>query len=795
MWRNHLKSSLRHFWHNKFFSLVNLMGLSIGLAAALLIILYVLDELSYEKHHEQAERIVRVEVEANFEGSTMKLGTAPNRTAPFMKEQLPEVKEAVRVFPHNFGESASISIGNENFVETQLYWADSNLFKIFTIPLQRGNPSTALNRTNTIILSTQAANRYFGDQNPIGQILKIDNRYDMEVTGVFADLPGNTHLDFEMIGAFSTIPLGKPERLSWGNASFYTFLLMHDGVAAETLEQKMNATAQANISADRLWFDFKAKPLLDVHLHSKGVEDDSASYGNVSQIWVLSALAAILLLIACVNYMNLATAKSEQRSKAVAINKTLGATGRQMAQQFFLETGLLVFLGLGLSILFIFLVLPYFNEITSKELRLSHLFRPGLLLSLLGGWGIITLIAGAYPALFLSSFSPNDILKGQNREGRGVVSFRKGLVVFQFCVSVVLMICTMVLYQQLKYIGDKQLGFDPEQVVALRVMGIRPASNILSLEQELQQLSTVVSTSLTQSFPGHGASGRSLSKPNDPEGRGADLTTCRANPGIIEVLDLNLIAGRSLKRLEEGDSITQLVLNESAIEYLGWTPEEAIGRRVEADLGPSTIVGVVEDFHFTSLHQQIGLYGFHNRRSEWLQYLLIKLRTTDLREAMTQIENVFDRIAPSTALEYVFLDESLDKLYKSEERLAKVVFIFAGLAIFIACLGLFALAAFATERRIKEIGIRKVLGASVANIVNLLSQDFLKLVLIAIFIASPIAWWVMQSWLADFAYRIDMPWWVFVISAGLAILITLLTVSTQSIKAAMMNPIKSLRTD
>lgn len=795
MWRNHLKSSLRHFWHNKFFSLVNLMGLSIGLAAALLIILYVLDELSYEKHHEQADQIVRVEVEANFEGSEMKLATAPNRTAPFLKEQLPEVKEAVRVFPHNFGESASITIDNENFVETKLYWADSNLFRVFTIPLQQGDPNTALIRTNTVILSERAAARYFGNQNPIGKVLKIDNRYDMEVTGVFQDMPSNTHLNFEMVGAFPTIPLGKPERLSWGNASFYTFLLMHNGVEVADLEQKIAVAATAHIPEDALWFDFKAKPLLDVHLYSKGVEDDSAAYGNISQVWVLGALAGILLLIACINYMNLATAKSEQRSKAVAINKTLGATGRQMANQFFMETALLVLIGLGLSFLFIYLVLPYFNSITGKGLRFGFLFRPGLLGSLLGGWAAITLIAGAYPALFLSSFSPNHILRGQNREGRGVVSFRKGLVVFQFCVSVVLMICTMVLYQQLNYISDKKLGFEPEQVLALRISGIRPANNIFSLEKELQSLSTVVSTSLTQSFPGHGASGRTLSKPNDPEGRGADLTTCRAYPNVIDVLDLNLVAGRTLKILEEGDTVTQVLLNESAIEYLGWTPAEAIGRRVDANLGNSVVVGVVEDFHFASLHQEIGFYGFHNRKSEWLQYLLIKLRTTELREAMQQIENVFDKVAPSTALEYVFLDESLDKLYKSEERLAKVVFIFAGLAIFIACLGLFALAAFATERRIKEIGIRKVLGASVANIVNLLSQDFLKLVLIAVFIASPIAWWVMQRWLADFAYRINIQWWVFALAAGLAILITLMTVSAQSVKAALTNPIKSLKAE
>ncbi|MEZ5038550.1 MAG: ABC transporter permease [Saprospiraceae bacterium] len=795
MFKNYLKSSLRHFWKNKFFSFVNLMGLSVGLAAALAIILHVMDELSYETHHERANRIVRVNVEASFDGTEMKLATAPNQAAPFLKEQLPEVEEALRVFPHNFGESASISIGNQNFVETDLYWADPNLFKVFSIPLLMGNPETALNRTNTLILSQSTANRYFGADNPIGKTIRIDNRYDMEVTGIFKDQPSNSNLTFNVIGTFQTVPFGKPENLSWGNASFYTFLLLHQGISVTALENKIAEISASNIPEDNQWFQFKLKPLLAIHLYSKGIQDTNAQYGDITQVWVLIGLAILLLFIACINYMNLATAKSEQRSKEVAISKTLGATSQQMALQFFMETGLLVLIGLSISLLLLFLALPYFNELANKDLKISDLWRPGFLVGLFGAWAIISLVAGAYPALFLSSFSPNYILKQHRQEGFSAVTIRKGLVIFQFCVSIVLIVSTLLLYQQLNFISSKKLGYDPEQVVAIRVMGIQPRSNIEALEKELQQLPTVVSTSLSQSYPGHSASGRSLYRPNDPEGQGADLTSCRAHPGILNVLDLKLIAGRSLKVQEEGDSVAQVVLNKSAIDYLGWTPEEAIGKRVDADLGTSEIVGVVEDFHFSSLHQKIGYYAFHNRNSEWLQYLLVKLKTQQLSETMQHIKNTFEKVTPTTALEYTFLDESLDRLYRTEQRLAKVVFIFAGLAILIACLGLFALAAFATERRIKEIGIRKVLGASSMSIVRLLSIDFLKLVVVAFLLASPIAWYVMNRWLEDFAYRIDIRWWVFLVAGAVAVLITLLTVSLQSLKAALANPVESLKVE
>lgn len=792
MLRNHLKLALRHFRKNVAFSLINLFGLAFGLAAAFAVVLYVQDELSYESFHENAENIVRVNLEAAMEGSVLKLGTAPNHAAPFLKEQIPEIKQALRVFPHNFGETASISVNNQNFVESRLYWADPNLFDVFTLELLAGAAPEPLARTNTAILSKTTAEKYFGNQNPVGKTINVDNRHDLEITGVFKDLPANTHLPFGVIGSFQTVPLGKPERLSWGNASFYTFLLLHPETVVADMEAKVAEAVQRGVPEDRQWFNLKLKPLLDIHLYSDEIMDE-AGYGSITQVWVLISLAIVLLLIACINYMNLATAKSQQRSKEVAINKTLGATRGQMAGQFYSETALLAVIGIGLSLIILNLALPYFNNLADKQLTLGLLLKPQFWLALIGVWALITAVAGSYPAIYLSSFTPISVLRQDKQHRFGAAFVRKGLVIFQFSISTILIVSTLILYQQLNFIRNKKLGYEPEQVIAVRVMGIQPRSSIESLEKELQQLPAVVKTALSQSYPGHSASGRSLSLPNAPEGQSADLTSCRAHPGIFETLDLKLLAGRPMKLMAEGDTVSQIVLNKSAVEFLGLTPEQAVGRRVNADLGVSEVVGVTEDFHFGSLHDKIGFYAFHNRNSEWLQYLLVKFRTTNLMETMQQLKNTFDKVAPNVAFEYTFLDEKLESLYRTEQRLAKVIFIFAGLAILIACLGLFALAAFATERRTKEIGIRKVLGASVSNIVGLLSKEFLQLVGIAFLVAAPIAWWAMNRWLQDFAYRVDLEWWVFVLAGGLAGIIAFMTVSFQSVKAALANPVEALK--
>ncbi len=794
MSKNFLKISLRHFGKNLSFSLVNLFGLAFGLAAALSVLFFIQDEVTYEHFHSKADRIVRVNTVDIEDADELKMGATPNKAAFYIKETFPEVEETTRVFPHNFGQTASINYKTNNFVEDRLYWADSTIFNLFDFQFLKGDIHTALDQTKTVILSETTAKRYFGNRNPIGEMLKVDNAIDVKVTGVFKDLPTNTHLPFHVIGSFSGHWFSRPDNQTWSNASFFSYLLLKEGSDKAAVEAKLQTAIKKVIPADNLWYTFELQGLKDIHLFSRGIEDEFGAR-DVSQIYILSGLAILLLLIACINYMNLATAKSQKRAKEVGVNKTLGASSGQMATQFFIETGLLAFGGVILSLVILYLFLPYFNQLADKNLSFALLAQPKFYLGLVGMWVLITLLAGSYPALYLSSFSPMNALRTDQANGFNANSLRKGLVVFQFSIATVLIISTLFFYLQLNFIKNKKLGFEPEQVLAVRIQGIRSNATKRALEKELQQLPAVLKTSLTQTFPSRTGSGRTIYKINAPDENGKNLTTCRADPNILNVLGVKLIAGRPLKQAEEQDTIFQVILNESAIKYLGISPEESIGKRVNANLGISEIVGVCEDFHAGSMHQQIGNYAFHNKPTEWLSYMLVKINTNDLSNTIQQLQDIYTEVAPTAAFEYTFLDESMNRLYAKEEQLAKVVFLFAGLTIFIACLGLFALAAYATERRTKEIGIRKVLGASVGNIVGLLSKEFLQLVGISFLIAIPIAWVAMQRWLQDFAYRVEMEWWVFAIAGILAIFIAFITVSFQSLKAALSNPVEAIKLD
>lgn len=794
MFLTNLKIAWRQLRKNRSFGIINLLGLALGLAAALAVVLYIQDELAYERFHEHADRIVRVNLEADFDGELWRIDAVPNATASFIEEYIPEVEQAVRVFPHKYGESAFIRAGENNFVEDRFFWADPDLFEVFSIPLQSGSPAEVLKRVNTVILSAATAKRYFGQENPVGKTIKVDNRYDLEVTGVFEDLPANTHLPFQAIASFHTLPNGKAERHSWGNASFLTFLLLNAQADPVEVEGKIAAAMPQAIPEDRRWFELKLKPLLDVHLYSEGMAVSSEAYGDITQVRILAGLALLLLLTACVNYMNLSTARSQKRSKEVGVSKTMGASSWSVARQFYVETALLSLAGISLSILLLRLALPYFNQLSGKELSIAFLGQSWFWLIALAVWLFVTFIAGAYPAAYLSSFMPLDALRQSFRARSGAGMVRQGLVVFQFCISTALIISTLVFYRQLQYIQHKKLGYQPEQVVALRIGGLENQRQKESLEKELQQLAPVLHTSISQSFPGQFASGYSLHRPNAPEEEeGAELNACRAHPEVFETLGISFLAGKPMRRVAEGDSVVQLVLNESAVKYLGYTPAEAVGQRVDAGMGPSEISGVVEDFHFGSLHEEIGFYAFHNRRDGWLQFLLVKLKSDQILDAMSQIQTVFKKAAPATAFDYTFLDDHLASLYETESRLAKVIMLFAGLAIFVACLGLFALVAFTAEQRTKEIGVRKVLGATVTSIVALLSKDFLKLVFWSILIAAPLTWWAMNRWLQNFAYRIELQWPLFALAGLVAVLIALLTVSFQSVKAALSNPIDALR--
>ena len=795
MFQNYFKLTLRNLLKNKIFSSINLLGLAFGLAAAVAVLLYVQDEMSYEKFHTKAERVVRVESKYSYDNQERHLGTAPNVLAPFLQERLPEVETATRVYANNFTGAANVRADNKNYAESQMYWADPNVFNVLTFNMLSGTATDALTRPKTAILSASTARRYFGDDDPIGKTIRVDNYIDLEITGVFADFPANTHSPFDILGSFQSINFGKPENHSWGNASFYTYLLLKPGAAHAALESKMAELTKKEIPADRTQFLFSLKPLLDVHLYSGDMSAfDKQPYGDIRQVRILVGLAVLLLLIACINYMNLATAQSQRRAKEVSLSKTLGANAGHLAMKFYIETALLTLLGIGGSIVLLWAGLPFFNELADKQLNTNFLAKPWFWAGIGGIWFLVTLIAGAYPAVFLSSFSPIKVLRQTFGTGTGGSGwFRKGLVVFQFCISTALIVSTLIFHKQLNFIRDKKLGYSPEQIVAVKVSSAESRQQTEALEGEIRQMASVKGTALTQTFPGRKGSGRSLSRPNEPEGTG--LTTCRARPDIFQVLNIPFLAGQPMKIPTEGDTITQIVINRSAAQYLGWSPEQAIGQSVEANLRNGIVVGVVEDFHFGSMREKIGNYAFHNARTEGLDFLLVKVQTGRLSDVMRDLEAAFQRTMPSSAFDYVFLDEHLNALYRSEQRMAKVAMVFAGLAIFIACLGLFALAAFAAERRTKEIGIRKVMGASVAGITGLLAKDFLKLVVVAIVIASPLAWWAMNQWLQDFAYRIDIQWWIFVVAGLAAIVIAFLTVSFQSVKAALANPIKSLRSE
>ncbi|CCG98110.1 Macrolide export ATP-binding/permease protein macB [Fibrella aestuarina BUZ 2] len=805
MFSNYLKIAWRSLLKNRLFTLLNSLGLAIGLAVALMLLLYATDELAFDKHHRNADRIARVNLNVSFDGQTQQWGNAPNMVGPTMKAQLPGVENQVRLLRHNFGQTAFVNSANREFAETKLYWADSTLFSVFDVPLLLGNPATALAGPNRVVVSQNTAHRYFGTQNPLGKILDVDHKHPLEITGVYPDLPATSSLDADLIGSFASVKwASEPSSQSWSNASFETYLLLRPNANVAQLERQMEAIVAKNVPKDNRFYSLYLQPLADIHLHSANLNNVSSTrIGDARQVTILLLLAVVVLLIACINYMNLTTAQAQVRAKEVGINKVVGATRSQLIGRFYAETVLVVLVSLLLGIGVVIACLPLFNNIADKSLSVWTLLTPRMLLSLLGLGVGISLLAGLYPAFVLSGFSVRGLLQSSFRAGSGGGFLRRSLVVTQFVASLVLIISTLLFYRQLQFIQHRKLGYNPTQVVAITTAAAQNPDQVQALSNDLRALSSVDDISRVQVYPGGGGSGRSLSKPLD-DGSQLQITSNRANSTFIKVLGLKLLAGKTLPAAKsdqpdtdnETDTTIQVVLNKTAVDFLGYTPEQAIGKIAPGLFeNRAEIVGVVDDFHFESLHKPIGAYAFHNANTERRSYMLAKVRTQNLPETMRQLEATYRKNLPNSAFEFTFLDTYLNTLYRSEQRMAQVVLIFAGLAILIACLGLFGLATFTAEQRTKEIGVRKVLGASVGSIVALLSKDFLKLVLIAIVLAIPLAWWAISSWLADFAYRIDIEWWVFAGAGALVVFIALLTVSFQSIKAALMNPIQSLRSE
>lgn len=797
MLSNYLKILFRNIVRNKAFTFINITGLAAGLTCALLIGLYVSDELSFESNQKNLDRICLVYTEATWDGKTARWTGVPNLVAPTAAREIPEVEKAARLFAHDFGNIAFVSTDTVKSSEKLLAWADQDIFSILTYEFIKGNQAQALVRPNTAVISEAAAIKYFGTTEVLGKSIVVDNADHLEITGVFKNPPATSRFQNPIIASFNSHYFAKDTNLSWSNASFETWLLLKEDVKPVAVEQKMADMVERNIVKDERWFSLHLLPLRDVYLRSGDVQSFGTLLvpkGDIQQVRILIGLALIIIVVAAVNYMNLSTAQSQRRFKEIGVTKTMGATSSQLARRFYLETFVFVGLALLISVLISLSFLPFFNTLTGKQLSMGFLTHPSFWGIIVIIWLLLSMLSGVYPALYLSSFLPQQVLKGSSSGSGGSPLLRRVLVVVQFSVSIILIISTAVFYEQLSFIRQKKLGYNPEQVVAILTSGAQNKEQVSALQSELSRVPGVLGSVRSQAYPGESGSGRVL-PPLNGNGEGKALMTVRTSGDVLEVLGIKLLAGRSLPEAKaQGDTTIQVVLNKTATDFLGKSPDDLVGMKLKVNgFGPLVeVAGVMEDFHFSSMHDPIGAYCFHNAPTESFNYLLVKLDTRTLQETMHQVENTYLAVIPTT-FEYTFLDQRLAVIYHKEEQMAQVIMLFSGLAIIIACLGLYALAAYTTEQRTREIGIRKVLGASVSQLSSMLSMEFVRLVVISFVIASPAAWYLMNRWLEGFAYRVNINVLVVGASGLLAVMIAWFTVSLESFKAARSNPVQSLR--
>ena len=811
MLQNYVKIAWRNLVRNRAFSAINIIGLSMGLATCMLISLFVLDELSYDRFNEKADRIVRVIFRGSIQGGKMNEAHVMPPVAKTLKADYPEVLESTRL---RGGGSPLITVGDKTFKDDEIAYVDSNFFQVFTLPLLQGDAKTALIRPYTAVITQKMARKYFGNDNPIGKVVTIkDRQTTYQITGVMDKVPTNAHFHFDLF--ISMASRQDAQSNSWMESEFHTYLVLPKGYDYRQLEAKMPQVVekymgpQLQQAMGMTLAQFRQKgndiglflePLTNIHLHSDMTQNLEAG-SDIRYVYIFGAVALFMLLIACINFMNLSTASASRRAKEVGIRKVLGSVKMALANQFLIESLLLTAMALLLAIGLVYMALPLFNQLAGKELSLNFTANPWLLPSLLVLGLLVGILAGSYPAFFLSSFKPIAVLKGGTAfrkftSGRNSISLRSGLVVFQFFISISLMVGAIVVYRQLSYIQNKKLGYDKDQVLVL------PETWLLGKKEDvfrnqIMQDPRVVNVSTSGYLPAGPSYNNNFTV--YPETNSTQLVkTLRydIDYNYISTLGMQLAAGRNFSR-QYGTDSSGVILNETAAQTLGWG-NKALGHTItntNNDGKKSTyrVIGIVKDFHFKSMHERIAplvMVLGHNSGT-----VIVKVKTKDISELLASLKQQWNQLMPEAPFTYSFLDERFMATYRAEQKIGTILGIFAGLTIFVACLGLFGLATFTAEQRTKEIGVRKVLGASVGSIVALLSKDFLKLVAIAILIAVPVAWYTMSRWLEDFAYKIDITWWMFALAGLLSVGVALLTVSFQSVKAALMNPVTSLRSE
>jgi putative ABC transport system permease protein len=807
MIKNYLKTAFRNLLRYKGFSLINILGLSIALTGCLVIGLFVRDEWQYDKFVTGGENIYRFYTKRTDNSGATSTASVPPMFATYMQQHYPEVENTARILMRSG--KVLFEVNDIKAYEEKGIIADSTFFKLFPLKFLEGNPETALNDPNSVVITKDLAEKYFGKIDALDKTIRIDNT-DCIVKGVLDNIPEHFHLDFTHILPIGSDPSERERMKSWNWQQFFTYIKIKPGTDVARLQSKFQEAVKNEVEPKTKKNGFVYVPFLqslaDIHLKSADFVYDNAKRGNATYVKGLSVIAIFVLLIACFNFINLATARSFRRAKEIGVRKVIGAERRQLILQFTGETILLsVIAGMIAAIATMFLI-PALNNFTGKSISFNPFLNPVLGIFLLGFSFIIGILAGIYPALVMSGFKPIKVLKGfkvtSGVKGSSAV-LRQGLVVVQFALSALLIISTLTVYRQLNFLHKTDLGFNKDQVIYFRVHG-DVVKHPEEFKTELLRSPEIVSATIGYGLPGDIFAGDRIKIPGKDGERSETTDLFITDYDYIKTLRLQVVAGRDFSREHTTDAESGFIINETAVREFGFgIPEKALGQPISWDkwerdstnpVKKGTVIGVVKDYHYKSLHEKISK-AVLIMYPDYFSKVAVKLKTADLAKTIAYIKTIWDKFSPKHPLDYNFLDENFEKMYKSEEKLSGLLWIFTAMAIFVGCMGLFGLAAFSAEQRVKEIGIRKILGANTGNIVTLLSGNFIALIILSLVIASPVAWWFMNKWLQDFPYRVNVSWGVFVLAGIAALVVAMLTISFQAIKAAVANPVKSLRTE
>ena len=815
MIKTYIKLAIRSLVKNKVFSFINIFGLAIGLTCCLLISLYIYHEFSYDTHHKNGDRLYQVGSVSSMNGETTRGAGTPAPMAKALQQEYPEIESTTRLM-RAFEDDKTLlqyrqgkDIGS--FYETGAYFADSTFFQLFSYVFTQGDPRTALQQPNSVVLSEDIAQKIFGSEPALNKTVHINSNtngaYDFTVTGVFKPSSQPSHIDARFFMSFRGGGVGE-----WmsgitdmvNNNMFFTYLLLKPGADAKKLEAKLPAFVDKYASADLKASGRSRQQFLtavpDIHLYAN-TDRNVTEGGSVRYLYILMSIALVTILIACVNFMNLSTARSSKRALEIGVRKVLGAEKAALVRQFLWEAILLSLVAFICSLLFAFLLLPLFEQVSGKEYQFTTSEVATMALGFLSISILAGFIAGIYPAFYLSAFKPVKVLKGRFSNSLGAISFRKVLVVFQFVISVALIVASTTISNQLRYLRQKDLGFEKDQQVIVPLRSSTSKDIYPSLKNEVQRSTGISHVGASFFYPG-------IANTTDwllyKQGTAPDETRTvyinRIDNSYLQTLGVKPVAGRLFSGAFPGDTANRMIINEEAVRQFGFgSAQAAIGKNLAAKWGEEEhffeIVGVVKDFHFKELRSQIEGYGFLLNPNQNFNYLVAHVKAADMKAALANIGTAWKELNPNEPFEYSFLDEDFQKNYEAEERLAAIIRYFTIVAIFISCLGLFGLTTFSVEQRTKEIGIRKVLGASTTGIVSLLSKDFLKLVVLSFLVASPLAWYFMNNWLQNFAYKAPFSIWIVIVGWSIAFGIAFLTISIQAVKVALTNPVKNLRTE